>query len=111
MMSTIEKFKNYLINIKYPKQFEGWHIQGILKQNSNEVYKFDVSNLVRETDEHHYKSCSLASKADKMVFETDTNWILLDVNEVNNYALEHKLSNLNFEKLLEKLEWNIIVKK
>ena len=46
-----------------------------------------------------------------MVFETDTNWILLDVNEVNNYALEHKLSNLNFEKLLEKLEWNIIVKK
>ena len=50
MMSTIEKFKNYLINIKYPKQFEGWHIQGILKQNSNEVYKFDVSNLVKETD-------------------------------------------------------------
>ena len=110
-MSTIEKFKNYLTDIKYPKKFEGWHIEGMLKSNSNRTYKFDVSNLVKETDEHHYKNCSLASKADKMVFETYTDWILLDVNEVNNYALEHKLANLNFEKLLKKLEWNIIVKK
>jgi|TARA_R110000787_G_scaffold72168_2_gene161028 phosphoserine aminotransferase len=106
-----KKFKKYLEKTSYPQKFEGWHIKGMLKGNSNNVFKFDLSNIIKKEDDHYERNGSFKSKADKMVFESKDEWIILDVRELNNYIKINKLKDVNFNKLLEDLEWTSYVKK
>lgn len=106
-----KKFKKYLKKASYPQKFEGWHIKGMLKSNSNNVFKFDLSNIIKKEDDHYERNGSFKSKADKMVFESKDEWIILDVRELNNYIKINKLKDVNFNKLLEDLEWTSYVKK
>jgi phosphoserine aminotransferase len=110
-MSMKKKFKKYLKKTSYPQKFEGWHIKGMLKGNSNNVFKFDLSNIIKKEDDHYERNGSFKSKADKMVFESKDEWIILDVRELNNYIKINKLKDVNFNKLLEDLEWTSYVKK
>lgn len=109
--SLKEKFKKYLKKIKYPKKFEGWHIKGMLKNNSNNVYKFDVSDLIRKDGNYHEKIGSFKSKAEKMVFSFKNKWVILDIEELHTYMKDNKLNDVNLDELIKNLEWNIIIKK
>jgi len=110
-MSTQQKFKKYLTKIEYPKKFEGWHIKGMLKGNSNNIFKFDLSNTIKKENNRYERKGSFKNKADKMVFEFEDQWIILDIEELNNYVKIHKLKDVSFNNLLEDLEWISYVKK
>jgi len=50
---------------------------------------------------------SLNSKADKIVFDSENSWTIIDVEELHNYVKNHKLNIVKLEDLFTKLEWNI----
>jgi len=93
------------------KQEELWNVSGILKKNSNQHFKFDVRAMFNMPDNQLGKKISTASKADKIVFETEDKWIIVDFNEFNDYIKKTSLSVFQFEDLLNNLEWNIIILK
>ena len=108
-------FALYLTDIKYPtktqKKKELWNISGILKKNSNQHLKFDVRPGFQMSDGKIGKELMTLSKADKIVFETDKDWVIVDFLELNTYIKKHKLKIVQLEDLISKLEWNIILPK
>ena len=109
------RFSIYLNNIIWPtqnqKNNEHWNISGVLKKNSNQEFKFDVRPMFQMPNNQLGKKASTASKADKIVFETDKEWVIIDVIELNTYIKKHKLKIVQLEDLISKLEWNIILPK
>ena len=93
------------------KQNELWNVSGILKKNSNQHFKFDVREMFNMPDNQLGKKISTKSKADKIVFETENKWIVIDFNEFNDYIKKNNLSVFQFEDLINNLEWNIIIEK
>jgi hypothetical protein len=93
------------------KQNELWNVSGILKKNSNQHFKFDVRGMFNMPDNQLGKKISTKSKADKIVFETENKWIVIDFNEFNDYIKKTSLSVFQFEDLLNNLEWNIVLQK
>ena len=57
------------------------------------------------------KKGTTASKADKIVFETDKDWVIIDVPELHEYVKKQSLKVVQFEDLLNRLEWNIHISK
>ena len=57
------------------------------------------------------KHGTTASKADKIVFETDKEWVIIDVFEFHEYVKKQLSKIIQFEDLLKKLEWNIVLPK
>jgi hypothetical protein len=111
MDSTIvERFSKYLTQIKYPKKEDSWHIEGILI-NSNQSFKFDVRNMFALENNQFGKYVNTANKADKIVFETNKNWYIIDIIEFNKYIKKNKLSKVHLEDLLMNLDWCINLKK
>ena len=104
-------FLNKLKNIKYAstckKNKELWDVSGILKDRSNQEFKFDLRPLNKDLSQKG----SFKTKADKMVFETVSEWIIVDIEELHLYIRKHKLKIVKLEDLLNKLEWNIILPK
>jgi len=104
-------FIDNLISIKYPTETEKkeglWNVSGILKDRSNQEFKFDLRPLNKDLS----KKGSFKTKADKMVFETTSEWILIDIEELHSYIKQHKLKVVELEQLVSKLEWNIILPK
>jgi hypothetical protein len=104
-------FLNKLKNIKYApackKNKELWDVSGILKDRSNQEFKFDLRPLNKDLS----KKGSFKTKADKMVFETTSEWILVDIEELHSYIKQHELKVVELEDLISKLDWNIILPK
>lgn len=104
------ELKDYLIDISNAtskqKKEELWDIQGILKGRYNQSYKFDLRPL-----KNNSKFGSLKTKADKMVFDIEDKWVIVDIEELHTYIKEHKLKIVQLEDLISKLEWNIILPK
>ena len=105
--TSLENFKSYLENIEYPKFKTSWDISGSIKGH-NAFYKFDTSPICK-FKKGIGKLISPTSKADKIVFENDKNWLILDIEEIRNYG--SKKSVVSIDDLLSKLEWNIILLK
>jgi hypothetical protein len=105
------KFIDQLINpieaTSKQKKEELWDVSGILKNKSNQEFKFDLRPLSKELS----KKGSFKTKADKMVFETTSKWILVDIEELHSYIKQHQLKVVELEQLVSKLEWNIILPK
>lgn len=114
-MNIEEKFSIYLNNITWPtetqKNNEHWNISGILKKNSNQKFKFDVRPMFQMPNNQLGKKGTTSSKADKIVFETDKDWVIIDASELHEYVKKQSLKILQFEDLLNKLEWNIYISK
>jgi hypothetical protein len=110
-----EKFSIYLNNIIWPtetqKNNEHWNVSGVLKKNSNQEFKFDVRTMFQMPNNQLGKKGTTASKADKIVFETDKDWVIIDVPELHEYVKKQSLKVVQFEDLLNKLEWNIYISK
>ena len=109
------KFIDYLIEIKHSdetkKRKELWDVEGIIKNKSNQKFKFDLRPLQKQPDGLMGKTGRLSSKADKMVFETPNEWILVDVPELHNKLRKTKEKIVHLKDLLANSEWNIVIEK
>jgi|TARA_R110000751_G_scaffold72583_2_gene147135 hypothetical protein len=106
----IERFSKYLTSIEYPKNKTSWNIAGVLN-GKNAFYKFDVRGMMKESENRAYKTGRLNSKADKMVFEFNDQWVILDIEELHKYIRNNKAKDLELKDLISHLEWNIILPK
>tara|TARA_R100000664_G_C2754298_1_gene141895 strand:+ start:2050 stop:2385 length:336 start_codon:yes stop_codon:yes gene_type:complete len=108
------KFEMYLKDIKYPtkeEKKEMWDVSGILKQKSNEHLKFDIRPMFKLKTGQVAKKGTFNTKADKIVFEAEEEYIVTDMQELINYVKNNKLKTVPLEDIVEKLEWNLILKK
>lgn len=110
----MDSFLKHLKNIKYPikkqKQKELWDIEGIIKNKSNQSFKFDLRPISKHGNELGKKG-SIETKANKMVFEAKEQWIIVDIEELHTYLKENKLKKVYLQDLLSNLEWNIVLPK
>jgi len=104
------KFQHNLsqVNIATPiqRKKECWDIEGIIKDKSNQLLKFDLRPLKNNT-----KGGFFNSKADKMVFDIKDQWIIVDMEELIQYLKDNNLKKVRLEDLISKLDWNIILPK
>ena len=114
-MNIETKFSIHLNNIIWPteiqKNNEHWNVSGVLKKNSNQEFKFDVRPMFQMPNNQLGKKGTTSSKADKIVFETDKDWVIIDVPELHEYVRKQSVKIVQFEDLLVKLEWNIVLPK
>ncbi len=110
-----EKFSLLLKDVVYAtneqKEKEHWNISGILKNNSNQEFKFDVRPMFNMPNNQLGKKGTTKSKADKIVLEADNTWIIIDVSELHEYIKNQQSKVIQLEDLLSKLEWNIYISK
>ena len=114
-MNIEKRFSEHLKNIIWPtqeqKEKEYWNVAGILKTNSNQEFKFDVRSMFVMPDNQLGKKATTASKANKIVFETALDWVIIDTEELHKYIRDNKINIVQFDDLLNKLEWNIVLSK
>jgi hypothetical protein len=109
----LKNFINYLSDsvLATPEQRkkEIWDVEGRLK-NGNQTFKFDIRPL-KEVNNRAEKTGYFKSKSDKMVFETISQWIIFDTEELNEYVKSMDKRDFNLDELLDNLSWNIILNK
>ena len=88
---------------------EIWDIEGRLK-NGNQLFKFDIRPLKPSKDRLE-KVGYFKSKADKIVFEAENQWILFDTEELHKYIKSKNKRDFNIQELLDTLSWNLILSK
>jgi len=101
--------KEYLTNVNWINN-KDWQVEGNIKKLSNQYYKFDISFLKDFTDKRG-KLVSSKSEADKVLFEDDKNWILVDTQELIKHMKAYDLKEVKLEELIKSIEWNIILPK
>ena len=109
-MSIVKRFSNYLTAIEYPKEKTSWNIAGIIK-GQNAFYKFDVRNMLELPKEGLAQKGRLNSKADKMVLESEKQWLILDLEELHEYIRREKKRKVYVNDLISDLEWTIFLAK
>jgi len=105
---NIKFVKEYLTNVKWSDNNQ-WQVEGLLEQ-SNQYYKFDISFLKDFTGKKG-KLINSKSEADKVLFENDQNWILIDTQELIKYMKDYSLKEVKLEELINNIDWNIILPK
>jgi hypothetical protein len=115
-MNIIEAFATQnLTVIKWPTptqiKNELWHVEGRLKHRSNHEDKFDVRDMKKMKDGVWGKHGSIKTKATKLVFDTNSQWIILDMQEFLDHIKSHPKQPFPLEKLVGDLEWNLILDK
>tara|TARA_R100001594_G_scaffold37101_1_gene67072 strand:- start:322 stop:657 length:336 start_codon:yes stop_codon:yes gene_type:complete len=111
MEIIVERFAKHLTHIEYPTTKASWNIAGVLKGRSNQSFKYDVRDMFLMTDGRLGKKGKTNSMADKMVFETEGQWIILDVQEIYKYIKNKKTKLLYLDDLVSQLEWSIYLPK
>ena len=106
---NIEFVKQYLSNIKW-NEGEDWQVEGNIKRLSNQYLKFDI-RFLKDFNDKKGKLINSKSQADKVLFEDDKNWILVDTQELIKYMRISDLKQINLEQLLSNIDWNIILPK
>jgi hypothetical protein len=106
---NIKFVKEYLTNVKWNNN-QTWQIEGNIKKLSNQYYKFDISFL-KDFIGKKGKLINSKSEADKVLFEDNQNWILVDTQELIKYMKEHSLKEVKLEELIKNIDWNIILPK
>tara|TARA_R110000822_G_scaffold302061_2_gene426176 strand:+ start:425 stop:757 length:333 start_codon:yes stop_codon:yes gene_type:complete len=97
----------YIDNPTWNKNNYDWQVFGFMNQSnlSNQLLHIDIR---RHKD---FKNIKINTKADKILFEDQGKWILVDTEELMNYVKQNNLKNVTLQDLLSKLEWNIILPK
>jgi len=88
-----------------------WDVEGIIKNRSNQKFKFDLRPLQKQAGGLIGKKGNFLTKADKMVFETKDSWILIDIEELHKYIKNQPLNTVYLPDLISELEWNIMLPK
>jgi hypothetical protein len=110
MSNIVERFRENLTGVEYPKTKTSWNIAGILK-DKNAFYKFDVREMITLSDGTPAQSGRTDSQADKMVLEMEDKWVILDLEELHQYIKKNKLTKVYVNDLISKLEWTIFLAK
>jgi|TARA_R110000796_G_scaffold53854_1_gene126238 hypothetical protein len=109
---NINFIETYLTDVTYPtkeqQEKELWDVSGIIKNKSNQVFKFDTRNL-SSFKEGVGKKSHLKTKADKMVFKIKDKYLLIDLEELHNYIKDNNLKMINIKEIISKLDWNIVL--
>ena len=109
---NVEFIKKYLTNIEWnSNKDEEWQVKGLLKNRLNQYLKFDVRYLNNYPENKKGKLINDNSDSDKILFENEKNWILVDTKELIGYMRKYKLKEIKIEEVINKLDWNIIFKK
>jgi len=104
------KFVNEcLTNITWHEN-SSYQVDGLLQQ-SNQYYKFDIRYLNDFPEDKKGKLINSKSQADKVLFEDDINWILVDTQELIKHMKAYSLKEVKLEELIKSIEWNIILPK
>ena len=107
----VNRFTKNLIEVKYPTQNEHWNVAGIIKNKSNQHFKFDVRDMFKFPDGLVVKTGHTNTKADNMVVESKKEWIILDIKEIHKYLRKHKKHIIYLDDLIAELEWSIYLPK
>ena len=83
---------------------ELWHVSGILSDRLNENLKFDINYQKR-------KHINSKAKSNKILFEDENKWILIDTQEFLYYMKNNTINVVVLDELINNLEWNIILPK
>ena len=83
---------------------ELWHVFGILSHRLNENLKFDIDYQKR-------KYINSKTKSNKILFENEKKWILVDTKEFISYMKKNKLFEINLDKILKEIDWSIEILK
>ena len=105
---NIKFVKEYLSNVKWQNN-KDWQVEGLLKK-SNQYLKFDI-RFLNDFNDKKGKLINSQSKADKVLFEDDINWILVDTQELIKHMKAYSLKEVKLEELIKSIEWNIILPK
>jgi len=106
---NIKFVKEYLSNIKW-NDSEDWQVEGIIKNLSNQYLKFNIQFLKDYSDKKG-KLINSKSQSDKVLFENNKEWILIDTQELIKHMKTTSLKEINLEELLSNIDWNIILPK
>ena len=106
---NIEFVKQYLSNTKW-NEGEDWQVEGNIKRLSNQYLKFDI-RFLKDFNDKKGKFINSKSQADKILFEDDKNWILVDTQELIKHMKTCNLKEIKLEELIKSIEWNIILPK
>ena len=98
-----------LINVLWHEN-SSYQVEGLLKQ-SNQYYKFDIRYLSDFPEDKKGKLINSKSQADKVLFEDDENWILVDTKELIKYMKDHSLKEVKLKELIKNIDWNIVLPK
>jgi hypothetical protein len=107
---NIKFVEEYLKNIEWNIENDQWQVSGILNRLSNEYLKFDI-RFLKDFNDKKGKLINSKSNADKVLFEDDENWILVDTQELIKHMKEHSLREIKLEELIKSIDWNIILPK
>jgi hypothetical protein len=102
--------KQYLSNINWCENNNDWQVAGNINKLSNQYYKFDI-RFLNKFNNKQGKLINSKSKADKVLFEDDTNWILVDTQELIKHMKDHNLKEIKLEELIKNIDWNITLPK
>jgi len=97
-----------LINVSW-NEGNGYQVEGLLKQ-SNQYLKFDI-RFLNDFNDKKGKLINSESQADKVLFEDDKNWILVDTQELIKHMKAYGLKEVKLEELIKSIDWNIILPK
>ena len=106
---NIKFVKEYLTNVKWNNN-QTWQVEGNIKKLSNQYYKFNIEFL-KEFNDKKGKIINSKSEADKVLFEDDQNWILVDTQEFVKYMRHNILKEIKLEELIKNIDWYIILPK
>jgi len=109
-MSILSRFSKNLTNIEYPLKKTSWNIAGVIK-GSNAFYRFDVREMFQLSSGEWAQKSNTQNKADKMVFQLEKEWILIDIEELHKYLKLTKLRIVHLDELIKCLEWTIRIPK
>ena len=98
---NIKFVKEYLTNVKWSDNNQ-WQVEGLLKQ-SNQYYKFDI-RFLNDFNDKKGKLINSQSKADKVLFEDNINWILVDTQELIKHMKAYSLKEVKLEELIKSIE-------
>jgi len=101
--------KQYLTNVKWNND-DQWQVEGIIEKLSNQYLKFDI-RFLKDFSDKQGKLINYNSKADKVLFENEKEWILIDTQELIKYVKISNLKEIRIENLLSNIDWNIILPK
>jgi hypothetical protein len=106
---NIQFVKEYLTDVKWCEK-DQWQVEGIIEKLSNQYLKFDI-RFLKDFENKKGKLIASNSKSDKVLFENDTEWILVDTQELIKYMKTNSLKEVLLENLIKDIDWNIILPK
>lgn len=106
---NIKFVKEYLTNIKWQNN-KDWQVEGNIERLSNQYLKFNI-RFLNDFNDKKGKLINSKSDADKVLFEDDQNWILVDTQELIKYMKDHSLKEVKLEELIKNIDWNIVLPK